>query len=435
MAAATKRCFVVSPIGEEGSATRGEADDLFDLVIEPALATFGFEVIRADKIAGPGPITTEIVDLVQNAELCVVDLTGKNANVFYECGRRHETGKPFVQLARRGEDLPFDVAGIRTIFYDLSTPRSVKEASDELHRYVAEFAKSGFGTFAGSSLSTLATAMERVETKIDRLLGTPGRVAGATSPRRRQFAGIPGLTNPREAFIEAVMEDDVAEAERVVPRLKEVFGPTNSEFVAAVSNLADAGSFVGANELLEILTSEERVRELDPTTLKVTTGSIVSFYINRDAEAEAIERLQPVFEAIVRDAESDNDKAFFINQLQKLYYGGGLYEEAQRHGEEAMRLAPHDPSYRYNLALVYQKRKLLDLAEREVDAYMQGDKPITSPDHLALAIEIYVDRQREDDARAAYEKLSAVGESSRKSMRVLLDENVQQAIAAIAERR
>ncbi len=66
--------------------------------------------------------------LVQEADLCVVDLTDRNPNVFYECGRRHETGKPAILVIRKGEKIAFDLAGIRTISYDLDTPRSTRES-------------------------------------------------------------------------------------------------------------------------------------------------------------------------------------------------------------------------------------------------------------------------------------------------------------------
>jgi hypothetical protein len=161
---ATKTCFIISPIGTEGSEPRKNADDLMDLVIQPALEKYRFTVVRADKIPRPSMITSDIVELVQNAELCVIDLTGYNPNVFYECGRRHETGKPFIQLQSKGENLPFDVSGIRTVSYDLSSPRSVLESIKAIQGYVDEFEKTGYTTTSsGASLSTVAAAVGRIE--------------------------------------------------------------------------------------------------------------------------------------------------------------------------------------------------------------------------------------------------------------------------------
>lgn len=163
-----KTCFLISPIGEAGSDVRTAADDLFDLIIVPALDVFQFGVVRADKIPSASVITNDIIQYVQQSELCVIDLTGSNANVFYECGRRHETGKPFIQLIRKGEKLPFDVAGIRTIEYDLSTPRSVHEVVTTIQSFVKELDAQGFdAASSGASLTTIANTLQRIERKLD----------------------------------------------------------------------------------------------------------------------------------------------------------------------------------------------------------------------------------------------------------------------------
>src|SRR5687768_15685568 len=123
-----RTCFVISPIGSKDSDVRKHADDVFDLVIEPSLEKFNFEVIRADKLSSVSSITTEIVELVQNCDVCVIDITGHNPNVMYECGRRHETGKPYIMIAREGEVLPFDINTIRTIFYSCSDGREIRRS-------------------------------------------------------------------------------------------------------------------------------------------------------------------------------------------------------------------------------------------------------------------------------------------------------------------
>jgi hypothetical protein len=52
--------------------------------------------------------------------------------VFYELAIRHATSLPLIQLITKGEKLPFDVAGMRTIDFDLSDPDSVAAASAEV---------------------------------------------------------------------------------------------------------------------------------------------------------------------------------------------------------------------------------------------------------------------------------------------------------------
>src|SRR5438874_38444 len=98
-----KICFVISPLGMEDSEIRKQSDDLYELILQPSLEKFNFDIVRADKIPRPAVITTDIIQLVQEADLCIIDLTDHNPNVFYECGRRHETAKPFIQIIRKGD--------------------------------------------------------------------------------------------------------------------------------------------------------------------------------------------------------------------------------------------------------------------------------------------------------------------------------------------
>ena len=46
---ASRTCFLISPIGDDGSDTRKQADDLYELIVEPALRAHDFEIVRADK--------------------------------------------------------------------------------------------------------------------------------------------------------------------------------------------------------------------------------------------------------------------------------------------------------------------------------------------------------------------------------------------------
>ncbi len=45
-----KKCFVVTPIGNEGSETRKRTDQVFKYIIEPVCHECEFEVVRVDKI-------------------------------------------------------------------------------------------------------------------------------------------------------------------------------------------------------------------------------------------------------------------------------------------------------------------------------------------------------------------------------------------------
>ena len=127
-----KICFVISPIGEDDSETRKRSDQVLKHIITGAVEQLGYEVIRADKISEPGIITHQILQHIVDAPLVIADLTERNPNVFYELALRHAIRKPLVQLIKKGELIPFDVAATRIIQFDLHNLDSVEAAKLEI---------------------------------------------------------------------------------------------------------------------------------------------------------------------------------------------------------------------------------------------------------------------------------------------------------------
>ena len=114
-----KRCFVIAPIGEERSETRRRSERVFKHIIEPAAEQCGFSALPAKDIPGSGPIMSEVIKYVVSAPLVIADLTGGNANVFYELALRHAVKKPVVQIIAKKEKIKFDVSQIRTMRFDI----------------------------------------------------------------------------------------------------------------------------------------------------------------------------------------------------------------------------------------------------------------------------------------------------------------------------
>jgi hypothetical protein len=127
-----KLCFVISPIGDLDSETRKRSDQVLKHVIRPAAELCGYKAVRADEIDKPGMITSQVIQHVVNDALVVADLTDRNPNVFYELAIRHALRKPLVQIIQKGEAIPFDVAGTRTIFVDHKDLDSVDAAKKEI---------------------------------------------------------------------------------------------------------------------------------------------------------------------------------------------------------------------------------------------------------------------------------------------------------------
>lgn len=134
-----KKCFVVSPIGCDGSEVRKRADQVYKYIIAPVCNACGFEAIRVDQLNQSDSITQTIIDMLIQSELVIADISGHNPNAFYEMGYRACTGKPIIHLKEKGEPIPFDIASIRAFDYDLTDLDSVAEIKSRLEQTVNSF--------------------------------------------------------------------------------------------------------------------------------------------------------------------------------------------------------------------------------------------------------------------------------------------------------
>lgn len=128
-------CFVISPIGEEGSVARKTSDKVLKHIITKPLED-KYRIERADEISKPGLITVQIIQRLRDAELVIADLSGGNPNVYYELAIRHYLAKPVVHIIAVGQEAPFDVDQMRYVRFDIQDPDSIEAAQKELLAHV-----------------------------------------------------------------------------------------------------------------------------------------------------------------------------------------------------------------------------------------------------------------------------------------------------------
>lgn len=129
-----KRCFIITPIGNDNDSIRRHIDGIIDAAIKPALEP-DYEVVAAHKITETGTITKQIIKEIYQDELAIANLTGNNPNVMYELAIRYCLGKPVLTIAEKGTNLPFDVMPERTIFY-VNDPQGSLDLKDAIRSYV-----------------------------------------------------------------------------------------------------------------------------------------------------------------------------------------------------------------------------------------------------------------------------------------------------------
>ena len=115
------KCFIISPIGAEGTPARKHADDVFACVIRPALEMANVTGHRSDHREDVGRISKQMFGDILAADFCIGVLKGYNPNVFYELAVAHSAGIPVILLREKGDpDPPFDLRDERVFDYDLS---------------------------------------------------------------------------------------------------------------------------------------------------------------------------------------------------------------------------------------------------------------------------------------------------------------------------
>lgn len=108
-------CFVMMPFGDWSNLYYSD-------IFSPAIKDAGMEPLRADQLFSTGTVIEQIWEQIQKAKILVADLTGKNANVFYELGLAHANKKPVVFISANIDDVPFDLRHLRVIIYDTNDP-------------------------------------------------------------------------------------------------------------------------------------------------------------------------------------------------------------------------------------------------------------------------------------------------------------------------
>jgi tetratricopeptide (TPR) repeat protein len=129
------RVFVAMPFGKKhvkSGADAGTAsppaqaredvsvdfDEIWALLIRPALQRARCRAYRADEEASAGDIRTDMFFELVTGEFVLADISTLNANVFYELGVRHGISPRGVLMVDGGWDRrPFDVAPDRTFSY------------------------------------------------------------------------------------------------------------------------------------------------------------------------------------------------------------------------------------------------------------------------------------------------------------------------------
>lgn len=104
------KVFVITPFNEDFLALYDELKRVFG-------AEYEFE--NAGDLDNQQNILKDIVVGIHNAQVIIADVTGLNANVFYELGLAHAMNKKVIIITQDIGELPFDIKSYRANEYSL----------------------------------------------------------------------------------------------------------------------------------------------------------------------------------------------------------------------------------------------------------------------------------------------------------------------------
>lgn len=391
-------CFVISPIGTPDSEIRNMADEVLDYLIIPALRNCGFSpenIIRADKLYSPGSINSDIIALIKSSDLCIIDVTGMNPNVMYECGMRHGNGKPYIMMARSGERLPFDISGLRTIQYDLTSLKKAKESQDILERFVNGLIETGFAREEGTdSISSMAETLRSIEQKVNFLMNNSQSANTDKVTLSNEVSDILSRLSPIQAFNYALANRDVALAESLLPRIEQ---QVSKEYYIdhAVVQVAAMGSQNAAMYIKEHWTYINGI--LNDEQQYECIGSFITYCNRTNTEETHLVFVDNCIESILKRKPDTTVQAGLYNQKNRIYFGAyvttgrknqSYYTEALGAIQKAIELDPNKPSFYFNYATIIRNddvNKAAALMEKCIDMNSENDD-----DHLELAYKLFV---------------------------------------------
>lgn len=396
-------CFLICAIGESGTETRDNADALLE-ELATALEPYDMRAMRGDHNVDSKEVDTDVIERVQNSELCVADLSEDNINVYYELGRRDETGKPIILIKRKGSgNLPVDISGRRFIEYELDTRRGARAFREELRKMVEVEAQHGFeGTNGDATLAGVLEVIKRVERKVDRLgkghTATGTGVGGDTGGDGGQTGSLPKNVDPQDAFNLALRTRNVPLGEAAMDRLQYVM-ETNHFYDIVVEQLASMGSRRAGQMLIDYA---EVFFDSDMSFKKKVEylGCLVGSANRYDRELEIEDLVKRITVDLAAEAEQAGDAVDpedlvqVYNQQNRLCYG--IYVNTRdtaylRKAIDALHKALRifeAPYLYYNLAIC-ERGVDLPAAREAIDRCLALSKDSEDDDHLELACRIY----------------------------------------------
>jgi tetratricopeptide (TPR) repeat protein len=141
-----KVCFVIMPFGKKKVGNKEvDFDYIYDIIFKPAISEVvlpeggRLEPRRTDKDFFAGDINLEMFHYLEYSRFAIADISGLNANVFYELGARHRVRASGTAIFRQtGAPIPFDIQTIKAFPYEYEPEAQAKKSRAQVVRVLSE---------------------------------------------------------------------------------------------------------------------------------------------------------------------------------------------------------------------------------------------------------------------------------------------------------
>lgn len=142
----TKICFIIMPFGRKQVGNREiDFDDIYDRIFVPSVTAVALpeggtlEPRRTDKDFFTGDIGQEMFQYIEYSRFALADISGLNANVFYELGARHRAREAGTAIFRQTDaPIPFDINRIKAFPYEYQPEQKADESRKLITRVLTE---------------------------------------------------------------------------------------------------------------------------------------------------------------------------------------------------------------------------------------------------------------------------------------------------------
>ena len=135
------QCFIAMWFGSDTESI-DQMNQLFELVIKPAVEKHNMFAYRIDQDASVNKIDEAILAEINRSVMMIVDLThdretGLRGSVIFEAGYGYQNAdKPLIWMCRKdlGDDIPFDIRQFRQIRWDVNKLIDARKSLEEAIR-------------------------------------------------------------------------------------------------------------------------------------------------------------------------------------------------------------------------------------------------------------------------------------------------------------